>query len=58
LVKKLILEDPGYFFKNPTLSDLWYYTQRIRRIKKASLARIRIFCDKIHKEWDDDDRNL
>lgn len=58
LVKKLVLEDPGYFFKNPTFFDLLYYKRRIRRIKKYSLAQIREFCDKIHKKWNEDDKSL
>lgn len=58
LVKKLVLEDPGYFFKNPTFLDLLYYKRRIRRIKKHSLAQIREFCYKIHKDWHEDDKSL
>ncbi|MFW9823472.1 MAG: alpha/beta fold hydrolase [Candidatus Thorarchaeota archaeon] len=57
-VKKLILEDPGYFFKNPTFLDLWYYKRRIRRIKRSSLVQIREFCDKIHRDWQEVDKRL
>jgi len=57
LVKKLVLEDPGYYFKNPTFLDLLFYKRRIRRIKKCSFAQIREFCDKIYKDWHEDDKS-
>ncbi|MFX1498890.1 MAG: alpha/beta fold hydrolase [Promethearchaeota archaeon] len=57
-VKKLVLEDPGYYFKNPTFLDLLYYKRRIRRIKKSTIAQIRKMCDQIHNGWDEEDKNL
>jgi N-formylmaleamate deformylase len=58
LIKRLVLEDPGYFFKNPTFIDLLYYKRRIRRINKLSLTQIRELCDKTHKGWNEDDKTL
>jgi N-formylmaleamate deformylase len=58
LVKKLILEDPAYYFKNPTFLDLLFYRRRIRKIKKYSLTQIRKFCDKLYKDWHEVDKSL
>ena len=56
LVKKLVLEDPGYYFKNPTFFTLLSYNWLIRRNKRRNLVQIRKFCDKLHKGWHDDDK--
>lgn len=56
LVKKLVLEDPAYFFKNPTFFSLLSYNWIIRRNKRRNLAQIRKFCDKINKEWHEEDK--
>ena len=56
LVKKLVLEDPAYLFKNPTFFTLMPYNWSIRRDKKRNLAQIRKFCDKINKEWHETDK--
>lgn len=50
LVKKLVLEDPAYFFKNPTFFTLLSYNWIIRRNKKRNLAQIRKFSDKLNKK--------
>lgn len=58
LVKKLVLEDPGYYFKNPTFLDLLYYKWMRNKIKKYSLAQIRELCDKSYEIWHEDDKIL
>jgi len=56
LVKKLVLEDPAYFFKNPTFFTLLSYNWIIRRNKKRNLAQIRKFSDKLNKGRHEDDK--
>jgi pimeloyl-ACP methyl ester carboxylesterase len=56
LVKKLVLEDPAYYFKNPTFFELISYNWMIRKDKKRNLAQIRKFCDKINNGWHEDDK--
>ena len=56
LVKKLVLEDPAYYFKNPTFFELMSYNWMIRKNRKRNLAQIRKFCDKINKGWHEDDK--
>lgn len=56
LVKKLVIEDPGYLFKNPTFFTLLSYNWIIRRDKKRNLAQIRKICDKLNKDWHEDDK--
>ena len=58
LVRKLVLEDPGYYFKNPTFLDLLYYKRMSKKFKKYSLTQIREFCDKKYKTWNEDDKIL
>ena len=58
LVRKFVLEDPGFYFKNPTFLDLLYYKRMSKKFKKYSLAQIRELCDKKYKKWNEDDKIL
>ena len=56
LVKKLVLEDPGYYFKNPSFFTLLSYNWIIRRNKRRDLSQIRKCCDKLIKGWHAEDK--